>query len=66
MLVHVSQSFVFGRLCERSVLYVDLDRRQRYAMVLHDYHFQAVSENLALDDFLQLRSLAPRVHGSQR
>ena len=35
-------------------------------MVLDDDHFETVCQNLALNDFLQLGALAPRVHWSER
>ena len=66
MLVHVSQAFVFGRLGERPVLYIDLDRREGNAVVLdHDY-LEAVRENLALNDLLELCSLPPYPHWEDR
>ena len=34
-------------------------------MVLYNYHFEAVSEDLALNDLVELRSLAPRLHRSE-
>jgi len=66
MLVHVSQSFVRRRLGERPVLYIDLDRSQRNAVVLDNDNLEAVPENFALNDLLQLRSLRPGFHRRKR
>ena len=35
-------------------------------MVLDDYYLEAVSQNFALDDLVELRSLAPRLYRSEQ
>jgi hypothetical protein len=58
VLVHVRQTFVPRRLCERAVFHVELNRRKRYPVILHDDYLEAVREYALMDELLQFGSLS--------
>lgn len=59
------ESLELRTLREGSILYIYLHSRQGHAVVLYDYHFEPVIQNLSLNDFLQLRSLSRRLTRKQ-
>ena len=65
VLVHVREPGILGRLRERAVLHVDLDGRERDAVVLDDDDLETVRQDAPLDDLLQLGSLPVSRRGRQ-
>jgi hypothetical protein len=60
VLIHVRQSFRTWSLGERAVPHVELDGRQRDAVILGHYDLEAVRENAMSYELLELSALCAK------